>query len=290
MQYERPQTLETALSLLATEGLHISVLAGGTDLIVKMQAGMCTPDLVVDIKSIPELMEIVERDGGFEIGAGVSAARVTEHLGLRAAWPGVTEAVSLIGSTQVKSRATPVGNLCNGSPAADGVPALIAARAIATIIGPTGVRLVPVEDIPVGPGKTSLTRGEMIVSLGLPPRPAHSADAYLRMIPRTEMDIAIVGAGVSLSFNAAGTCLTARVAIGAVAPTARLVPEAGDMLVGTALDEDSVTAAMSAARAAASPIDDKRGSVGYRIKTIEVLVGRAIRIAQERAACRNNAI
>lgn len=289
MRYERPHSLDMALGFLAADAGRVAVLAGGTDLIVQMQAAVRQPDLVIDIKAIPELMAITERDGGFEIGAGVSGGRLLDHPGLNAAWPGLIEATSLIGSTQIKSRATLVGNLCNGSPAADSVPALIAADAVATVMGPMGTRRVPVEDIPVGPGKTSLGSGEIIVSLRLPARATRSSDCYLRMTPRTEMDIAVVGAGVSLTFDSAGLCIEARVAIGAVAPTARLVPDAGSVLVGTRVDDVAVRAAMAAASAAARPIDDKRGSVDYRIKTIGVLVGRAIRIAHSRAIARKDA-
>lgn len=283
MQYERPKTLEKALDVMAGAKGHVMILAGGTDLIVQMQAGMHSPDMVIDIKAIPEMMALTEDGGGFEIGAGVSCARLIEHSGLRATWPGLVEAVSLIGSTQIKSRATLVGNLCNGSPAADSVPALIAAGAVATVIGPDGPRRVPVEDLPVKPGKTALGAGEVITGIHLPFRPAKSSDCYLRMTPRTEMDIAVAGAGVALEFDGAGTCTVARVAIGAVAPTPRLVPQAGDALVGTTVDDVALKAAMAAASAAAHPIDDKRGSVDYRIKTVGVLVARAAGIAKRRA-------
>lgn len=175
------------------------------------------------------------------------------------------------------------GNLCNASPAADSVPALIAAGAVVTIAGPDGTRDVPVEEVATGPGQTSLAPGELVVSFYLPARPAHSGDAYLRFIPRTEMDIAVVGSGVSLTFDDGGVCTAARVALGAVAATALLVPAAGDALVGTKLEDAALDAAASAASAACSPIDDKRGTKAFRIEVAGVLTRRAAKIAQERA-------
>jgi carbon-monoxide dehydrogenase medium subunit len=175
------------------------------------------------------------------------------------------------------------GNLCNASPAADSVPALVAAGAVARIAGTKGTREAPVESIPVGPGKTSLAKDEIVVSLFLPPRPAHAGDAYLRFTPRTEMDIAVVGAGVSLTLDAGGTCTAARVALGAVAPTVLLVREAADALVGTRVDEAALARLAKAASAACRPIDDKRGTKEYRIKVAGVVARRAALVALERA-------
>jgi len=222
-QYLAPQTLDEAVSaLLAANGTG-RILAGGTDLLVQMQAGIVKPGLIVNIKKIPEMTTIEQTpDGGFRIGAAVAGAVVGEHERLCKTWPGVVEAINLIGSTQVQGRASAGGNLCNASPAADSVPALIAAGAVAAIHGPNGRRTLPVEEIPAGPGRTNLAPGEILVSFTLPPKSPHSSDAYLRMIPRTEMDIAVVGCGVSLTLDD-GKCTAARVGLGAVAPTALLV-------------------------------------------------------------------
>ena len=197
MRYEAPETLDAAVALLAGEAGVARPLAGGTDLLVQLRFGMVEPDLIVDVKRIPELRRITAEGGGFRIGAAVSGAELGEHPDLGKAWPGVVEATELIGSTQIQGRASLGGNLCNASPAADSVPAMIAAAAVATVAGPDGTREVPVEDIATGPGTTSLARGEIVVSIFLPPRPPRSGDAYLRFIPRTEMDIAEVGAGVN---------------------------------------------------------------------------------------------
>src|SRR6516165_2956579 len=195
MRYEAPSSLEKAVALLAQAPGEARVLAGGTDLLVQMKTDLVEPELLVDVKGIGELRQIKEEAGGFRIGAAVSGAELKEHPRLQLVWPGVVEAANLIGSTQIQGRATMGGNLCNGSPAADSVPALIAAAAKASIVGPKGRRESPVEDVMIAPRKLSLAKGEIIASFLLPPRPAHTSDAYLRFIPRTEMDIAVVGRG-----------------------------------------------------------------------------------------------
>ena len=195
--------------------------------------------------------------------------------GARQAWPGVVEAANLIGSTQIQGRASLAGNLCNASPAADSVPALIAARATCVVAGANGRREIPVESIVTGPGRTSLARDEFIVEFHLPKRPPRSADAYLRFIPRTEMDIAVVGAGVSVTLDAAGVCTDARVVLGAVAPTAVLVADAAAALIGRTLDETALAGLDQAARRACKPIDDKRGTIAYRTKVAGVMARRA---------------
>ena len=182
----------------------------------------------------------------------------------------------------MQGRASAGGNLCNASPAGDSVPAMIAAGAIITIQGPNGRRELPVEKVPAAPGRTNLTPGEIVISFTLPPRPAGSSDAYLRMIPRTEMDIAVVGLGVSLTLKD-GVCTAARVGLGAVAPTVLLVEGAGKALVGSKLDDAALEVAAVACRAACRPIDDKRGTITYRIKTAGVLLKRTALIAAKRA-------
>jgi carbon-monoxide dehydrogenase medium subunit len=285
VRYESPESIESAVALLAN-GVGTRILAGGTDLLVQLRAGLIEPELVVDIKNIRATREITAENGGYRVGAAVSGAELGEHKDLKRAWPGVVEAVELIGSTQIQGRASMGGNLCNASPAADSVPALIAAGALCTVAGPGGQREVPVEEICTGPGQTSLGKGEFVVSLFLPRRAPRSGDAYLRFIPRTEMDIAVVGAGVNLSLDETGVCSAARVVLGAVAPTAMLVPEAGAALAGTRLEEADLQAMAAAASAACKPIDDKRGTVAYRVKVAGVIARRACAIAIERA--RNN--
>ena len=287
MRYEAPKTLEAALALLSGANGPASVLAGGTDLLIQIRGGRVEPDLLVDIKCIPEMTSIVAENGVFRFGAAVPCMELVEHEAFAKAWPGVTEAVKLIGSIQVKGRATVGGNLCNASPAADSVPAMIAAGASVSIAGPNGRRVARVEDIATGPGKTSLAKGEIVASFLLPRRPPHSGDAYLRFTPRTEMDIAVVGAGVNLTLDEKGVCSQARVSLGAVAERALLVPDAAAALIGTKVDAAALGRLAAAASAACQPIDDKRGTKEYRIKVAGVMARRAAEIALDRARRKN---
>lgn len=283
MRYEAPETLDAAVGLLAGESGQVKVLAGGTDVLVQIHADMIEPDVIVDIKKIAEMREVANEDGAWRFGAAVTGKELMDNAAFNAAWPGVMDGVRLIGSVQVRGRATVGGNLCNASPAADSVPPMIAARAVATVIGPNGTREVPVEDIAVGPGKTSLEKGEFVVSFQLPIRPPNSGDAYLRFTPRTEMDIAVVGCAVNLTLDDSGTCTDATVSLGAVAARALIVEDAARALIGTKVDDAAMEALAAAASAAASPIDDKRGTVEFRTEVAGVLAQRAAAIALERA-------
>jgi carbon-monoxide dehydrogenase medium subunit len=282
MQYVAPSTSKEAASLLANARKAV-VLAGGTDLLVRMKSGAIEPDLIVDIKRIDATQKITRTASGFKIGAGVPGAVVGRNAALKKAWPGVVEATNLIGSDQIQGRATMAGNLCNASPAADTVPALVAAGAKAAIVGPNGRRTLAVEKVATGPGKTSLKKGEIVESITLPKRPPRSGDAYLRFIPRSEMDIAVVGVGVSLSLDTKGVISKARVALGAVAPTVLLVPEAAEAIVGAKLDKSALAALTEACESACRPIDDMRGTVEFRTEVAGVLARRAAKIAYQRA-------
>jgi carbon-monoxide dehydrogenase medium subunit len=283
MRYEAPDTLEGAVALLSGAPGEARILAGGTDLLVQMRADVVDPALIVDIKKIKETRAVTEEKGGWRIGAAVTGAELKEHPRLKQVWPGVIEAANLIGSTQVQGRATMGGNLCNGSPAADSVPALIAAGAVATLAGPEGRRDLPVEDVMLGPRKLALKKGEFVVSFLLPPRAPRSSDAYLRFIPRTEMDIAVVGAGVSVTVDAGGTITAARVSLGAVAARVLLVSAAAQAIIGSRLDRPAQDRLEAAAREACAPIDDKRGTIEFRVQVAGVLTRRAALIALDRA-------
>lgn len=281
VEYLAPASIAEAVSALKHGGARL--MAGGTDLLVQMRGGRAKPKAIIDIKKLPGLIGITQEQGGFLIGAATSGAALGEHEALRKAWPGIVEAANLIGSTQVQGRASLGGNLCNASPAADSVPALIAAGAICIIEGANGRREVPVEQIQTGPGKTSLAPDEILIAFRLAQRPAKSSDAYLRLIPRTEMDIAVVGAGVSLTLDASGAVTAARVSVGAVAPTTLLVEAAGAALVGSKLEEAALAKMDAAVAVAAKPISDKRGTAEYRTKIATVLARRAAIIAKDRA-------
>ncbi len=283
MRYHSPTDFASASALAAGASGVTRFLSGGTDVLVQMRAGMVLPDDLIDLKKIPGVSDITQTaGGGWRIGVAVPGIVLGAHEGLKADWPGVVEGMNLVGSTQVQGRATLTGNLCNGSPAADSVPGLVAAGAVVEITGPTGVRTVAVEAIPAGPGKTTLAKGELISAIVLPARGDNAGDAYLRFIPRTEMDIAVVGCAVSLRLSG-DTITEARVALGAVAPTVLLVSAAADAIIGTTLDDAALDALAAAASAAANPITDKRGTKEFRVEIAGVLAKRAAKIAFARA-------
>jgi len=288
LSYAAPTSVDDAVKLLAGASGLAKVLSGGTDLLVQLRSGRLKPDLIVDTKKIPGIIGIREENGGFVVGAATPGAVVEAHAGMNKAWPGVVEALDLIGSTQVQGRCSLAGNLCNASPAADSVPALYAAGATAVIVGSKGRREIPVEQVPAGPGRTTLAKDEFILEFKFPPRPARSGDAYLRFIPRTEMDIAVVGCGISVTLDANGVCTAARCSLGAVAPTVLLVKEMADVLIGHRLDADTMGKLDAAAQAAAKPISDKRGTIEYRKKIAGVLARRVAAIAFDRAAGKVN--
>ena len=283
MRYEAPKSLEQAGALLSSANGRAKVLAGGTDLMIQLRSGRAAPELLVDVKFLPELRSVLAEAGGYRVGAAVTCMELIENAAFAQAWPGIVDGVKYIGSIQVKGRATMGGNLCNASPAADSVPALIAVGAVVCILGPQGRRETPVEAFVTGPGKTTLARGELVTSFRLPQRAAHSGDAYLRFTPRTEMDIAVVGAAVNLTLDGKGVCNAARLSLGAVAERALLVSEAAAALIGTKVDEAALQGLGAAASAACRPIDDKRGTKEFRVKVAGVMARRAAAIALERA-------
>lgn len=283
MQYHRPASFAEAARIAAGSSGTTRFLAGGTDVLVQMRSDIVTPDDLIDVKLIPGVKDIKSNaDGSWKLGVAVAGAEMGENAGLSADWPGLVEGMELVGSTQVQGRATLVGNLCNGSPAADGVPGMIAAGVTLTVTGPNGDRTVAVEEVPAGPGKTTLAKGEVVSAVNIPARGKNGGDAYLRFIPRTEMDIAVVGCAVNLRLDG-DTITEARVALGAVAPTVLLVKAAADAIIGTKLDDPALDALAAAATAACKPIDDKRGTIEFRKDVAGVLARRAAKIAYDRA-------
>jgi CO/xanthine dehydrogenase FAD-binding subunit len=286
VNFAAPTSVDEAVKILAGASGLAKPLAGGTDLLVQLRSGRTRPELIVDTKRIPELIGIREESDRFVIGASTPGVMIFENEALTRAWPGIVEGMDLIGSEQIQGRASFAGNLCNASPAADSVPALIAARATALIAGPTGRREASVEAIVTGPGQTSLQKGEFIVEFHIPKPKPHQSDAYLRFIPRTEMDIAVVGCGVNVTLDGNGVCTDARVVLGAVAPTQVIAEEAAAALKEHKLDDDTLSKLDAAAGRACKPINDKRGTIEYRVKIAGVLARRAAAIAFERAAQR----
>jgi CO/xanthine dehydrogenase FAD-binding subunit len=286
VNYQAPSTVDDAVKLLAGASGVAKVLAGGTDLLVQLKSGRVKPELIVDTKRIPGLIGIREEGDAWVVGAATPGVMLSEHKQLEHAFPGIVEGVDLIGSMQIQGRCSIAGNLCNASPAADSVPPVIAARATAVLAGPNGKREVPVEQIVTGPGQTSLQKGEFVVEFRIPKPKPRQSDAYLRFIPRTEMDIAVVGCAVNVTLDASGTCTDARVVLGAVAPTQVVVDDAAKALIGHKLDDATLKNLDAAAQRACKPINDKRGTIEYRTKVAGVLARRTAAIAFDRAASR----
>ena len=280
--YEAPDSIEGAVNLLANADVTANVLAGGTDLIIQANLSNDDSRLFIDIKKIAGMTDATITDSSLELGPSMSCAEFTAREDIRALFPGLVESAYLIGSTQVQGRASIGGNLCNSSPAADTIPALFANRAQCVIVGPGGERTVAVEDFVTGVGRNCMEKGELLKVISIPKPAANTSDAYLRFIPRTEMDIAVAGAGVSITLDDSGKCTAAIVSIGAVAPTPLLVPDAAAALIGTSLDEAALQAAADAATAVSNPITDRRGTVEYRRHVVGVLVKRAAAIAAGR--------
>jgi carbon-monoxide dehydrogenase medium subunit len=281
-QYLAAKTIDEAVLAHNQANGSARFLAGGTDLLVQIKSGIKKPDLVIDVKKIVELNSIDEvSENEFVIGASVSGANLNRNKKFASLWPGVLEAFRLIGSEQIQGRASLGGNLCNGSPAGDSVPALIAAGCLAVIAGPDGRKELPIEEFHTGPGRTILNNGEMLVSLKFPKREKNSADAYLRMTPRTEMDIAVVGCGVNITLEN-DICTSARVSLGAVAPTPLLIKEASEIMTGTNLNDEVLEKVSKLCMDSCNPINDKRGTIEYRTKVAGVLFKRATLIAIDR--------
>lgn len=285
IDYAAPKTLAEATALLDKHGDRARVLAGGTDIIVQVRENRRDLDLLVDIKNTPEVNELAfDPQKGLRLGAAVPCYRIYEDAAIAKAYPGLIDAASLVGGIQIQSRASVGGNLCNASPAADTIPPLIVHEAVCVIAGPKGTREVPAETFCTAPGRTCLERGEMLVSLRLPPPKPGFGARYFRFIPRNEMDIAVVGVGVALTLDASKSkCTAARIALGAVGPTPILASDAGAALVNGAIDDAHIAKAAQLAQTAAKPISDMRGDADFRRHLVGVLTKRAIAGALERA-------
>ena len=283
--YVRAASVDEVVSLLAQNGEQARVLSGGTDLLVALREGRRQAKVVIDVKGLPETSKVdYSPEKGLTFGAAVPCYRLYDNAEIAAAYPGLMDAAKLIGGVQIQGRAGIGGNLCNASPAADSIPALIAYAATCVIAGPNGLREMPVEQFCVAPGRNALASGEFLVSLRIPPVKPGFGAAYLRFIPRNEMDIAVVGAGVSVTLDESRSKFTAaRISLGAVAPTPLYVQEAGDSLVGKPVNAESLEAAAKIAQAAARPISDMRGTAEYRKHLSAVMTRRALELAVERA-------
>ena len=283
-QYLAPHKLDEAAVLMAEHAGSAQLLAGGTDLLIFMRDGRKSPEVIIDAKKIPELTRVQLDADQLTIGAAVSCRTIWEHPEIAERFPALTDAATLIGGIQIQGRATFGGNLCNAAPSADTVPPVIVYGAIAHIISARGERDVPVEEICTGPGRTSLAPDEILVSLSIPAPPANSGAAFLRFIPRNEMDIAVANAAARVDLDDSGTTFkSVRIAIGAVAPTPLFVEAAGAALSGKPVNDESISDAARIARDASTPINDMRGTIEHRKQLVEVLTTRALRRAIARA-------
>ena len=285
IDFEKPNTVEDAVKLLSDSGGTARAMAGGTDLIVQLRAGhpRISPDVVVDIKSIPELNELsYDASKGLTVGAAVECYKIYGDDNVNSHFSALNDSATLIGGTQIQGRASFGGNLCNAAPSGDSIPNMIAHRAVATLAGPSGTREVPVEDICTGPGQSCIGSDELLVSINFPSNGAGFGANYIRFIPGNEMDIAVAGVGASVTIED-GKFTSARVSLASVAPTPLLVEEAGEALVGQTVSEGAIQKAADLAKAAAKPISDMRGTADYRKHLCDVLTRRALNTAVERA-------
>jgi xanthine dehydrogenase FAD-binding subunit len=283
-EYEAPRSLSEAIGLLSRASGRARPLAGGTDLIDQVRTGRLAPDLVVDLKKIPELTRLEFVDDALCLGAAVPCYRIYEHERIVREYAALAESCHIIGGVQIQSRASVGGNLCNSGPAGDSIPSLIALDAVCVIAGADGTRQVRAEDFCTGPGTNVLAPGEILVELRFPARPRVSGSHYRRFIPRNEMDIAVVGAAAAVTLDEQRKQFTAaRIAVGAVAPKPLFATEASRLLVGRPANDESIAEAARAARAIARPIDDMRGTVEFRLHVTEVLVRRVLTEAVARA-------
>jgi len=283
-EYCAPAALQEAIGLMAAHKGSANLLAGGTDLIVFMRARRKRPDLVIDVKKIPELCELKMHEAGLTIGASVSCRTIFEHDQIKETYPALVDSARLIGGSQIQGRASIGGNLCNAAPSADIIPTLIAYNAAANVVSARGERRIPVEEFCVAPGKTVLGPDEILVNILLALPGPHSGARFLRFIPRKEMDIAVANSAAYVELDEAGQCFRyARIAIGAVAPSPLFVEEAGAALRNQRVDDESILRAARIARDAARPIDDMRGTVEHRLQLVETLTKRALTDAVKRA-------
>ena len=287
--YEAPRTLTAAIEFLARGNGHARPLAGGTDLIDHVRTGRLVPDLIVDLKKIPELTRLEHSAEGLQLGAAVPCYRIYGEPRICEQYAALADSCRIIGGIQIQSRASVGGNLCNSGPAADSIPSLIALGATCVIAGPGGVRHVRAEDFCTSPGKNVLKSGELLVELQFPPSPPRSGSNYRRFIPRNEMDIAVVGVAAAVTLDEdRQTISAARIALGAIAPTPLFAAEASQVLIGRRADSEAIGEAARAARSIARPIDDMRGTIEFRLHVTEVLVRRVLEAAIAQARGENS--
>jgi len=282
--YVAPKTINEAVNILEKNGNRARPMAGGTDLLVQARANKWDLDAVVDIKKIPETMNLEVSQAGLTVGSGVPCYQIYDDEKIKKEYSAIVDGAFIIGGIQIQSRAAIGGNLCNAAPSGDAICPLIVYGATAHISGPSGSREVAVEDFCTGPGTTVLQNGELLVKIVVPKPNANSGAAYERFIPRNEMDIAVAAVAVSVQLNANGDSFeSARIALASVGPTPILANKAGSSLSGKPINDDSISEAASLAKEESSPITDMRGTIEQRKHLIEVITARMIKEAVKRA-------
>ena len=282
--YVAPVTVKEAIDILEKHGDRARPLAGGTDLLVQARGNQSDLDDVVDVKKIPEAMQLDVSNNGLTIGAGVPCYQIYDHEKIKSDYPGIVDGAFIIGGIQIQSRAAIGGNLCNAAPSGDAICPLIVYDATANIAGPSGNRDVSVEDFCVGPGKTVLKNGELLVSISVPKPPSGFGAAYERFIPRNEMDIAVAAVAVSVTLDNSGTNFeSVRIALASVGPTPIFATKASNSLKGKSINESSISEAAAIAKDESSPISDMRGTIEHRKQLIEVITKRMLNEAVKRA-------
>jgi CO/xanthine dehydrogenase FAD-binding subunit len=276
--YVRPDNLDAVIGLLEKHGPAARLLAGGTDVLVRLRLGHMRPSVVVDLKRARGLESaIVQVDSSLRVGARSVMADLLADERIRTHFPALVEAARVVGSAQIRHRATLVGNICNASPAADTAPPLLVYDAAANIAGPAGARRVPVAEFFTGPGRTVLSRGEIVSSIDLPIPEGRTGAAFTRLTRRRGVDLASLT--VSCLIKPSGE---ARLAFGAVAPTPLVIEDDGDLVAELRRHSKLTEATLDRLVARASPISDVRASRDYRWAMLRIFIGRAAQRAVAR--------
>ena len=281
--YYRASSVEEAISLLGEHSEGGLLLAGGTDVLVQIKEAGLNPAYVISLNGIEELRELSVSGDGLHIGARVLMHEVAASDDVVQRYSALADGAAVVGSTQTRNLATVGGNIVNAAPSADTSPPMVVLGGVAHVAGSGGTREVVVEDLWTGPRQTVLESTDVVTHFTVPAPPANAGSYYERHTPRQIMDIAAVGVGVYVELDGNGVCTTARIALGAVAPTVMRAPQAEAALVGKAIDAKSAAAAGAAASTEAKPIADQRGSDEFRRHLVEVMTTRSILTAAERA-------
>ena len=285
IDYSSPETLAEALTLLNEYQKDAGILAGGTDLIVKMRADRINPGQIIDIKSIPELNQVnINSNNDLTIGSAIPCYKIYNNSDIMDLRPELKDSASIIGGTQIQGRASFGGNICNAAPSADSVPLLISLGATCNVQSINGERTIALEDLFSGPGQTILEPNELLISITIPKKSDLSGANYIRFIPRNEMDIAVVGTGVSVTLSSNKKNFeSVRVSLASVGPTPIFVEGIDKEVSGQEINDESIRVVSNMSKNASKPISDMRGTAEFRQHLCEVLTRRALITAIERA-------